>query len=293
MLGGEQVPPPVYFNHTTIYVSPEIYAALAQSPFLQNEFSRFNEQTIQRDGGTWSYTGIYLSGQHTYLEFMKAGPQVRPSGTTTVTPGSLEFGMWIDDRNQLPIIRDSLAAEAHKPLSIVTTKAFRNGQDIRWFDTTAARLPDDRSLPIRTWVMSVYPDFLRKSDPDLKPEDDGTTREKLVGRRYVPERLLHDITAFTITVNDAERDQLMMEFRAYGYAIHADGEKVIADGPEIQFVLLTGRPDARRTLTVDISLNRAKSGEQSYRFGDASELRFHDDRTASWTFTFVGNEAGK
>jgi hypothetical protein len=66
--------PPVYFNHITIFLSPQTYAAILQSPFLRDEFSAFQERTVQRDGGAWSYTGIFISGQHTYLELFKAGP---------------------------------------------------------------------------------------------------------------------------------------------------------------------------------------------------------------------------
>ena len=42
---------PVYFNHTTIYVSKETYAALKSSPLLRDEFSAFREQRLPRKVG--------------------------------------------------------------------------------------------------------------------------------------------------------------------------------------------------------------------------------------------------
>jgi Family of unknown function (DUF5829) len=110
-----QTLPPVYFNHITIFLSPETYAAVLQCPFLRDGFSAFREHTVQRDGGAWSYTGIFISGQHTYLELFKAG-QFPNLGTTI--RGQIVFNMWIDDRTLLPLFRDRLAAESGSRLHI-------------------------------------------------------------------------------------------------------------------------------------------------------------------------------
>ena len=126
--------PPVYFNHATIFISPSAYAVLQQSGFLRNEFSGFKEQTIQRDGGQWSYTGIYVFGEHTYLEFFKAGQEQPRFGTTIA--GQLVFNMWIDDRNQLPRFKEQLAAESGTALLIDTA---RNAQNQPMYDTVVTK----------------------------------------------------------------------------------------------------------------------------------------------------------
>jgi hypothetical protein len=41
----------VYFNHTTIYVSKETYAALKSSALLRDECRPFREATIHAEGG--------------------------------------------------------------------------------------------------------------------------------------------------------------------------------------------------------------------------------------------------
>jgi Family of unknown function (DUF5829) len=273
---GEPLPP-VYFNHVTIFLDPAAYKAIATAPIL-TELAGFSESTAQRDGGTWGYTGLYVRGQRTYLEFMQAG-----EGRGAGPAGSLSFGMWVDDRSKLPLVRDSLAKQMHSQPQIAPSTNFVNGRDITWFDALSATDPRDRSVLIRTWIMSLYPEYPRQRYPDLKPEEDGTTREKRGLRQYVADRYLHDVTRFAFTVNDKEQDELIKEFRAYGYSVRNEGASQIVTGPEIEFVLLPTVGPSARKLAISLSLNRAKTGEQQYRFGDGSELRFFG-KGATWYF---------
>jgi hypothetical protein len=271
--------PPVYFNHVTIYVDPAVYTEIASATVL-NELAGFNESTTQRDGGKWSYTAFYIRGLHTYLEFMKAGNY--PTRSIGRAPaGDLSFCMWVDDRLKLPLVRDSLATRTHTDPKISINKIFIGGRDIAWFDSVSATDPADASDHARTYVMSLYPDYLRQRYRDLKPEEDGTTREKRSDLPYVPSRLLHDITRFTLTVNSLEEDQLLKELEAYGYTLRADGAKRIASGPEIEFVLIPSTGDSLRKFAIDLELNRPKSGQRLYRLGNGSELEF-SGKKATW-----------
>ena len=269
-----ETPPPVYFNHITIFLSPETYAAILQSPFLRDEFSAFHEHTVQRDGGAWSYTGIFISGQHTYLELFKAG-QFPHVGTTI--PGQVVFNMWIDDRTLLPLFRDRLAAESGATLFIDTA---RNAQNAPMYDAVVSpggpASDFGPNLRVDTYIKGYYPD--------------GITREKRIGKGFFAERQLHDITGFMLTTNEAERNRLIQEFRAYSYNIGtADGEKQIVSGPEIKFALVKTKPGAPRTLTIDLSMNNTGTTEQTYNFTDAAQLKIQGS-TAQWVFTFPSNE---
>jgi Family of unknown function (DUF5829) len=264
---------PVYFNHITIFVSTETYDALLQSPFLRDEFSAFQEHTVHRDGGAWSYTGIFLSGQHTYLELFKAGQD--PHFGTTI-PGQVVFNMWIDDRSQLSRFKDRLAAETGATLLIDIA---RNAQNQPMYDTVVSKgSPASDFGPgmrVDTHIKGYYPD--------------GITREKRLERGYLPARYLHDVTGFTLTTNETERNRLIQEFRAYSYDIGAGGEKQIVSGPGITFALVLTKPGAPRTLVIDFSMNDRKTTEQTYKFTDAAQLRIQGS-TAQWVFTFPSNE---
>ena len=270
--------PPVYFNHCDIVVDPATYDAIAQSQFLKEEFSFARETTVRRDNGrgAYSYTFFGISGRQTYLTFFK------PDEAQLRLPNRIAFNMWIDDRTKLPLVRDALAATTHTNPEVGTSRV--NGRAIPQFDFTHAEFRSDPANVLAgTMVMGMYPGYLRQVLPEIKPEQEGTSREKDNARRYLPERLLNDITRFTFIVNKAEADQLLQEFHAYGFTIRTNGYKHVATGPGIEFVLLNTEPAWPRKLAIDMKLNRAKTGEQSYQFGSGSEIRFKGD-TASWYF---------
>jgi hypothetical protein len=266
--GFAQALPAVYLNHATIFLPSEAYTALLQSQFLRSEFSGFQEQTVQRDGGAWSYTGIYLFGQHTYLEFFKDG-SVQALGNFVA--GDIVFNMSIDDRRQLPLFRDLLSAEKHDTMVINTA---RNGQNAPTFDSVMSRTGPEiilgPGLRVTTALKGYYPD--------------GITRERQRESRFVPERALRDIIGFTLTGNAAERAKLKQEFRAYSYAISVEGEQITASGPEVAIVVVPPTLNTSRILTIDMSLNRT-AGEERYKLGEGSDLRIHGN-IAKWIFTF-------
>jgi hypothetical protein len=265
-----QALPPIYFNHVTIFVPPAAYDALRQSSFLRDQFSAFQEQTVQRDGGKWSYTGIYLFGQHTFFEFFKAGNEQPRFGTSI--PGQLVFNMWIDDRTQLQLFQERLAAEQHVDLTITTT---RNAQNQPSFDKVVSKDAPFGSfgpgMHVDTSLKGYYPD--------------GITREKRLQDVFLAQRQLQDITGITLTVDETERDRLIKQFRAYSYNLHTEGTKQVATGPGITFTLLTAKAHEPRTLSVAFSVTKTTTGEQTYNLGDAGEIRLHGD-TGNWAFQF-------
>jgi hypothetical protein len=96
---------------------------------------------------------------------------------------------------------------------------------------------------------------------------------------------LHDVTGFTLTTSENERNRLVQQFRAYAYDVKADGANQVVSGPEVTFTLVPAKPNTPRTLTIDLSMNRATTSEQTYKFGDGGELRIQG-RAGRWLFTF-------
>jgi hypothetical protein len=280
---GQQLPP-VYFNHVPIFVDQTTLNDLMASSFLLEEFSAFQKKTTQRDGGKWSYTGVYVFGQGTYLEFLPAAAEGEARKQGTAPLGTVAFGMWIDERNQLSLIRDSLAKRTPGKPEIQVQRIFQDGKDLKWFDVTAADFPEDNSVRTSSFVMAMYGgEELKQRVPDLKPEEDGTTREKRYLRTYSAGKLLRGITRITLTVNQAEKDRLVQEFASFGYSIHDDANTKIAAGPEFELVTILVPNGAPRKLAISMKLNRSKDGPQILMIGNTSELRFDGD-SAVWYF---------
>jgi Family of unknown function (DUF5829) len=262
--------PPVYFNHVTIFIPAAAYDALRQSSFLRNEFSEFQERTVQRDGGKWSYTGIYIFGQHTYLEFFKAGPDQPHFGTTIA--GEVVFNMWIDDRAQLPRFKERLSAEQNATLLIDTTRDARNQPAYDKIVSKSGPAGDfGPGMRVDTLLKGYYPD--------------GITREKRLEDVFLPQRQLHDITGFTLTVGEEERNRLIKQFRAYSYDLRADGAKQVVSGPGITFTLVAVKPHEPRTLTIDFSTSRPTTSQQTYNLDNGGEIRI-EGGIGNWAFTF-------
>ena len=57
----------VFLNHAYAIINDSTYKAVKESSFLKNEFCHCDKTTVHSD--TWSWTGIYLTGESTYIEF--------------------------------------------------------------------------------------------------------------------------------------------------------------------------------------------------------------------------------
>jgi len=99
--------------------------------------------------------------------------------------------------------------------------------------------------------------------------------------------MLKDVTGFTLVLAENEIERLIQEFEAFGYKIRSDATKRIAQGPEIEFVLIPAAGKQPHSIDIEMALNQSESGEKDYRFGEA-HLRVHD-KTATLTLRGAGN----
>lgn len=266
-LGGQETLPPVFLNHVQIVLPSAVYTAIRESPFLKNEMSALIERTntVKTQDSTRSYTGIYLRGHQTYLEFFEDG-KVESVDKTLKRAGMTMFGMSVDDRKQLPTVLNRVTAETGRSVKILTTSNPRTSRP-SW-DTIGS---DPHFLNNAIVAFGFYPD--------------GITRAEQLEATYLPDRLLHEVTGITRSVNPEEREFLIRNFRAYGYKIETKGDSQIVTGPEVNFTLVPEKPTEPKLVVLDLALNRDKSGERKYQFADGSDLIF-EGKTAKWTFRF-------
>jgi hypothetical protein len=284
LLLGQAPLPPIYFSHVTLWVDPATYQAVRESDFLRNHFSAVETRTTETQHGIVpTYTGTYLYGKRTYIEFIVAGSV--PSQTTRV--GELSLGMWADNIQSLPSITDSLVAHTDAAAAGGTRTLTVNGREIRWFEDRYPLFPEENELTADACVLGIYPSYLWERYGNLRPDQDGTTREKALQFSNQPERMLKDVTGITLVLRLQEIERLIQEFEAFGYKIRSEAGKQIAQGPEIEFVLIPAAGKQPNNIAIEMALNQSKSGETDHRFGEAY-LHF-DDKTATLKLRGAGN----
>jgi hypothetical protein len=272
--------PPVYFNHANLLLSPALYDAINRSELLNKQFCDLMEKTVSGEEGH-IYTNIYVHGKDTYLELKNSAPLNQKQ----LRRNMILFEMSIDDRTQLPAISENFERE-HIHAPVQTETRVLNGRAVKWFDGTDDAVWEDNPDPAHTpWfqVVAMYPGYLKEAYPDLKHEEDGTTREKYNARKYRSDLLMRDVTGFDIDITQDQLPILTAQFRAMGYKLENKDNVTRAIGPEVTFTLRIVKPATPLAIDIHFSLNKMKEGQQVYVFPD-SQLTFHSDKTATWTF---------
>lgn len=227
-------PVPVLLNHVYFVPDLETYEALRDSALLRS-FAVVEERTTRR--GDTSYTGLYLYGERTYLEFLRPDPAAGfPAGSTGVAFGvELEGG--------LERVAAALDDEGVPSFAGPITRALEAGDEeadpeqVPWFDilgfqaaTTTQRL--------QLFAMEYDPGFL---DRWHAPEGGASGRidRAAVLARYAevlggPEApWLGDVTHVQLDLTPEEEQRWLEVARAFrmgrehdaGY--HLDAERVL------------------------------------------------------------------
>jgi hypothetical protein len=269
---------PVLFNHVEIHVSPQTYKAIAASPLVSRDLGRFEERSTVRDGGKTRYSGAYLYGARTYLEFTDEA--------TEAGPRHLAFGMWLDRQADLPPLLSRLAAVPGAKPELASTTRQLPAREIPWFSYLYPWRDETKppaGLAAAVWVMSIDPKYLKARYPDLRPDDDGTTREKQYARLHDATRPFDDVDEVRLSVGAAEADWLAREFRALRVPERrlADDDRAFV-ASDTTFVVHRLKDPAARKVSFRLRLSRALPA-QDLTLGD-SRLTVKADRTALWEF---------
>ena len=272
----------IYFNHAFVDVSPATFEAIKSSAFVMNELAGAESHSTVADGGKESWSGLYVYGERTYLEFFPAGGPDDPLG-------KLGIGLSIDDREQLPQLAERTIAATGVPVPLFTRTKAVGGAEVKWFDAISPDYPKDVSDLHSAWVMALYPDYLRQTNPDLAPAEAGTSREKALARRYIPRRLMRNVTSIALTLPEGERKRLLNQLRGSGYVVTRSGVNDIATGTDSRFILSPALASQPRSVTFHLTLNR-DAKPQSLTLGD-STLTINRGATVSWHFRAEGKAA--
>ncbi len=279
-LAGAARADPVYFNHALVVTDAETYAALQATPFLKQRFSVAEARSTVGDGGAANWSGFYLYGRSTYLEFMPQGEAL--TGQAEVATAAL--GMWTDRRETLPAYLAPLSRAVGAEMVVKTRTRRVAGADIDWFQYTDWADPKLSPDSSDSWLMAPFADYLTRLHPEAGPElrAHPLTRASNNAFRYDPHRLFRDVVAIRMTVQPQEARRIAAEMAAYGERVTTRGRVTTVSAPECRIVLTAGRAGDPYVTTFDIALNPGPHPKGRLRIG-RSTLSF-ERHVAHWRF---------
>ena len=242
-------PVPVLLNHVYMVPDLETYEALRDSELLRS-FAVVEERTTRR--GDLTYTGLYLYGQRTYLEFLKPDAAAGfPAGSTGVAFGvEVEGGL----ERLAAALEDEGVPSFAAPITRSLTGAPGQGgepEQVPWFDILGFQAATTEQR-LQLFAMEYDPAFLaRFHAPDGHLA--GRIDRAAVLARYAevlggPEApMLRDVTHVSLDLTPEEARRWLEVARALGMGnehdagFHLDTDRVLEIRTGAGHGLATGR----------------------------------------------------
>lgn len=225
-------PAAVYLNHAYAVVDEETYAALAGSTFLREAFAVTEERTTVR--ADLSYSGLYLYGVHTYLEFL---PPSAAAGLVAERTG-LAFGL--EAEGGLAAFEKRLGTLLAAQRAPITRQL--EAEAVPWFEILGLQMP---SGPLDVFAMEYDPRFLERWHAGLAPPTGGRTRaavleryaaalQRSAQRASVP---FEDVREIRLTLDEEQEGRVLSLCEAAGFEIDSGVEGTRASGPHLRLLL--------------------------------------------------------
>lgn len=229
-------PAPLFLNHVYWVVDRATYEALKAEPFLR-ELAVVEERTTVRADA--SYTGLYLYGKRTYLEFLaEDAPAGFAAGQSGLALGLERAGG-----------TDALAVELHKagfPSRVMPVTRAEGQQQVPWFHMLGLEMP---AGPLSVFTLEYNTRFLLAWRTDLPPVPPSIARAAVLARyaqalgQDPSQALLADVSGVHLALDEAQRARLTgaLAARGYGAGAGADSPKsTFLDGPGVRLHLTVG-----------------------------------------------------
>ena len=242
-------PAPLTLNHVYWIVERATYEALKAEPFLR-ELAVVEERTTVRADG--SYTGLYLYGKRTYIEFLAADEAAGfVAGQSGLALGLERAGG-----------TDALAVELHKqgfPSQKLPVTRAQGEAQIPWFAMLALELPPG---PLSLFTLEYNTRFLGQWRTDLPPVPPSTARAAVLARyaqavgQDPAQTLLADVFAVHLALDQAQRTRFAGLMTALGYESRTSVDGIaLLDGPGLR-LFVSASPSAGGITRCELSLAR-------------------------------------
>lgn len=223
-------PAPVLLNHVFFVVERATYDALAHAEFLRGEFAVGEErETVRKDT---SYSGLYLYGERTYLEFLPAGAAGLAAGTSGLALGLESVGA-------SDALAQRLRASNVNVFDAPITRAL-GAETLPWFRMLGVEMP---SAPLQLFTLEYDPRFLTRWHPELAPAAPGIARGDVLARYAASLGALErraqaafgDVSAVELALDEAQQQRVLAACTAFGY--EREGDTPLVHAPQFRLTL--------------------------------------------------------
>ena len=265
--------PLLAFNHAWAMVDRETADAIEHSDYL----GEFADRRINTgNDGTSTWTGRYLLGKETYLEFF--GPGDAPDAVA----GDTGLAVSADKDGDLATATDNLRDLVADPVEFTQVTDLGDGNPIPWFDVTYTTSTYDTFF---SWAMEYRDEFLddpRLSFPPAAYEGD-VSRDRYNRDRYLDHQL-RDVIGIQIATTAADIEKMVPLWRAAGITIRVlkDGGVLAFDGMTTIRLLPVPAEEAG-VRHIILALNEAAEEPHTETIGN-STLHVGPGAYALWTF---------
>jgi hypothetical protein len=277
-----QEPQIAELNHVFATVDPQTAEAIRKSEFLR----RFANLEIRTTTGTRSsWTGRYLYGKQTYIEFF--APEDFHINDKPAPIGSWGIALSGDTVGFNKVFKRRLEAAGDKALIEVDTRKFGD-RTVPWFEalTAISKHGDSGALgkTVSVWAMEYKPSYFELPEAAKEPAegpDDIISRERYQSDAYA-ERMMRDVVRVHFDVGPQDFARIEPLLRAAGYRIARSAGAVLADGAEADFHFTLTAPNAQGLREVRFALNAPV--QRHIETIGRSTLVVGPDAAATWTF---------
>ena len=284
---GKDSLPEVFLNHVYLNIDEQTYRDIEKSDFIKKEFGVFEQRTTNTSSGA-SWTGTYLYGLNTYIEFFEAddSSDIGITGIGFGTEKSGELHAFYEQNKKDTIVSVS------SPY-LVTRKY--NGKDVNWFYKMPFRL-ETKTPKTRLWIMEYHPEFLGSWYPELKPDNNSIIRKSII-ERYTDklsqtDRLFKNVEQVYLVVGLDEFMILERHFEKMNFEKVAETRggrgmpSITFQKNGITFLIqMAMNVQQKGIYSIQFSLREKKEGQQVYTFGTSSKLTINNELLqATWSF---------
>ena len=264
---------PALPSHISFSVDDTTFAELRNSGFLLNDFAGTSVKTLTVDSGL-SWTGVYLYGRNTYLEFYPEEEDI--------PAGSCSIGFEVAVAGELKRIKERLEERWGRSLGEIELRTkVTEDSETPWFHYLDLYGQVGSGL-LSPWLLEWDPDALNDYyqrpikalvDSQGKRPDDPAFKSG---------RILGNFIEVNTSLGKGELDGWSRFLDALGFQRTDEDDLVRFSSDDLTFNF---RLDSKELmLELKMSLLREPQNMRELNFGKRLRLKFHGDRTASLFF---------